>query len=410
MSIGPQYTSCVEAGDFEPLSTAYLIALGAIIGVGGLSAIATGGWSLWASAAALVELLHYVLDFMLNGKLICLHRDPSKGCACDNSGLVWAIGQVADSEDVGQDKNPVEDVDNDYAVNIILAPFDMTQFASDDGAQKNLATATQSTQPQGDLLKMQKDMPQDGGKPVFTAYFRTIVRTPLTRQWRAWTEIVGRDYGWFGIVGPAQQKAWGDYLLANAWLRPEKVSVPVLHCEFEGTRIRDMLGVINAFTFGGSWCKKNFLFKVLCKILQSILSPVILAAVAAAWAAAKDGDPADALQGGGTINNKDWLVVGGRWTYDGGHTGWNEFHATRIVHKVDYVPNDPTQFAQFQKRWCDELCKVPHAGVAGASLTGQPFTPEQQQTYDNQQEPQNQWVFHPIVDGCAGDEHPGPIR
>ena len=148
---------------------------------------------------------------------------------------------------------------------------------------------------------------------------------------------------------------------------------------------------------------------MLCKIIQSVLAPVILAAVAVAWAAAKDGNPADALQGGGTIDNQDWLAVGGRWAYDGGHTGWNEFHATRIVQKVDNIPNDLTQFAQFQKRWCDQLCKVPHTDSTGASLTGQPLTPDQQQTHDNQQKPRNQWVFHPLVDGCADDEHPRPL-
>ena len=133
----------------------FLTLLGVIIGVGGLSAIFTGGLSLLASAAALVELLHYVLDFMLNGKLICLHREPGNPCACDPGGLTWAFGQVADCVDVGQDKNPVEDVDNDYAVNIILAPFDMMQFVINDDAGKNLATATQSALPQGDLLRMQ---------------------------------------------------------------------------------------------------------------------------------------------------------------------------------------------------------------------------------------------------------------
>jgi hypothetical protein len=251
---------------------------------------------------------------------------------------------------------------------------------------------------------MQPGMPLDDGTPMFTGYFRTMIMTMLDKQWHAWTEIVGRDYDWFGIVGPDQQKEWGDYLLANAWLNPKKFSVPVLHCEFEGSRIYDMLAAIDAFTFGGKWCKKNWFFTIVCKVLQTIFSPIILVAVAAAWAAARDGKPEDALQGGGTINIKDWLVVGGRWAYDGGHSGWNEIHATRLVYKAEYVSSVAAQFEDFHKRWCEQLCKIPQVDSTGASLTGQPLTPEQKQTYDNQQKPENEWILHPEVDGCAPEE------
>src|SRR5207245_582739 len=103
-------------------------------------------------------------------------------------------------------------------------------------------------------------------------------------------------------------------LLANAWLLPEKCSVPVLHCEFEGSRIRDVLDATN--TFGpGKWCKKNWFTKFVCKVIQILTSPVILVLIAKAWAAATDGDPADALEGGGTINSKDQVIAGGRWAY-----------------------------------------------------------------------------------------------
>ena len=39
MSEGPQYTSCVEAADFSPPSTAILVTLGALIVVGGIAAL-----------------------------------------------------------------------------------------------------------------------------------------------------------------------------------------------------------------------------------------------------------------------------------------------------------------------------------------------------------------------------------
>jgi hypothetical protein len=95
--------------------------------------------------------MRYILDFMLNGKLICLHRSAGEcQCSSDNT-TVCAIGEIADTEAVGEDKNPVEDIDNDYAINLILAPYNMKEFALHTPAE-NLALAAAATEPPGDLL------------------------------------------------------------------------------------------------------------------------------------------------------------------------------------------------------------------------------------------------------------------
>jgi hypothetical protein len=407
MSLGPQYTSCVEAKNFEELNKVYVGVLLAAVAGGSIAALFTGGLGLIVAIPALVEALNYVSDWMLNRKLICLHRDASK--MCGEHEMVWAIGEVADTEAVGQDKNPIEDIDNDYAVNVILAPFGMGAFGDSKDANLKIATEGVPAPPQGDLLQMQS-APLEDGKPKFTAYFRTMIVNQTDGQYRAWTDVVGRDYGWTGIIGPDQQKAWADYVYANAWLHPEKKPVPVLHCEFEGSRIRDVLEATETFGPGRHWCKKNWFTKFVCKVLQTLFSPVILLLIAKAWAAAKDGDPADALEGGGTITSKDQVIVGGRWTYDGGHEGWNEFHAARTIQKVAYVPNDYAGFEAFRKAWCHEQEKVPHTDPDGNSPpgsapknapSGPPLTPIQQQTYDSQQRPENRWVLHPEIDGCV---------
>jgi len=397
MSVGPQYTSCVEAKDFEDIKKWYIGVLIAAVAGGSIAALFSGGIGLLIAIPAFVEALHYVSDWMLNGKLICLHRDASR--MCGDHEMVWALGEVADTEDIGEDKNPIEDIDNDYAMNVILAPFDMMAFG--DSAEKNMKLATVGT-PQGDLLAEQPGMPK------FNGYFRTMIVTKSDKNYRAWTDVVGRDYGWTGIVGPDQQKAWSDYVFDHPSLHPETRSVPVLHCEFEGTRIKDVLDATNTFDFGSSWCKKNWFTKFVCKVVQVIMSPVILIVIAKAWAGAKDGDPADALEGGGTISSKDQVITGGRWVFDGAHN-YNEFHATRIVQKVAYVPKDLGEFAVYYKRWCDQHSRVPHTDPAGNSPPGStpkgappgpPLTPKQRETYDNQQKPENQWVLHPAVDGC----------
>jgi hypothetical protein len=394
MSLGPQYTSCVEPKDFTGLSTALIATLGVLIGVGGIASLFTFGIGALVAIAALVQLLRHVLNFMLNGKLICLHRNVAD-CNCGSTGnTVCAIGEVADTEAVGEDKNPFEDIDNDYAMNLVLAPFDMRQVGikGEPNSAPNV-DVTLAGSPQVDLLAEQPGMPK------FAGYRRSMVYQLVDSKYQAWSEIVGRDYGWGGIVGPDQQQRYGDYLLANAWLQPRRAQVPVFHCEFEGSRINDMLKALEAFSFGGSWCKKNWFFGALCVILQTLFAPFALAAVAIAWAAASDGDPADALIGGGTISAREWVVARGRWVYDGGHDGYNEMHATRVVQKIsrDNVPMDPVGFRNYWKTWCERLSEVPHVLDSGLH----PLTPEQQAVADNQNKPENQWVLHPEVDGCT---------
>ena len=132
-----------------------------------------------------------------------------------------------------------------------------------------------------------------------------------------------------------------------------------------------MLNALEAFSFGGSWCKKNWFFRALCVVLQTIFAPLALVAVAIAWATATDGSDSDALVGGGHVASKDWVVVRGRWSYDGGHEGWNEVHATRIVQKIDRgdVPTDPTKFRAYLKRWCERLSEVPQVEDPGGPST-----------------------------------------
>ncbi|HEV8081893.1 MAG TPA: hypothetical protein VGP55_01755 [Chitinophagaceae bacterium] len=435
MAEGPQYTSCVQPPDFKPID------LG-IIGALAIVSIATlfSGVFAVVAMAGIVQILRYVLDWMLNGKLICLHRDHTNGCNCgSDGGTVCVIGEIADTEGIGEDKNPVADVDNDFAINLMLAPFSVHEFWSSYNAftetvdgkkvevsarESTLRKATgvphpvsepfippqPATRPQGDLLRLQPGMPSDkgklifgvytggDGKTIFEGYFRTMIYHTLSSEYYSWTELFGKDYLALGVGEPDTGKAFGDYIIKHP--DAKKFEAPVLHCEFEGSRIRDMLDVIEAFSLGGSWCKKNFFFRAICTLLQSVFAPIILIALAAAWANADDGNVADALEGGGSIGSKDKIILRGRWAYDGGHAGYNEVHATRTVQKVYNIPQDPKEFENFRLEWCAKMSEIPRVEDIGVH----PLTPTEQATHDNQQKPENQWTFHPDIDGCLPND------
>ena len=413
--MGPQYTSCVAAKDFWKLPGWVVGVLAAFGLVSFLFAVANPLLFLVGSAA-LVQALRLTVDWMLNYKLICLHRNKPD-CNCGDGGsTVCAMGELGDIEEVGEDKNPIEDVDNDYAVNLILSPHSHFEFAKNkensfdfinnygkdevrQPARDNLKLAQKG--PQGDLISEQP------GMPGFTGIWRTFVFHMTTKEYFPWNELFGHNPGGAGPSGV--KSAWTDYLVKNAWKQPVIYSVPILHCEFEGSRIRDVLEAIEVFSFGGSWCKKNFLFRILCTILQSIFAPLALLNAIRAWANATGGSQADALAdpAAGLVKPKDFIIVKGRWAYDGGHDGYNEIHAVRIVQKVAYVPQTEAEFAAFQKQWCERLGEVPHVDPAGAGTSG--LTPHQQEIYDNQQKPENKWELHPEVDGCEPVGHPeGP--
>jgi hypothetical protein len=404
--MGPQYTSCVAPKDFSKVPE---LAVAILVGAGLVSFLAAvaNPLLLWVGSAIILQALRIVLDWMLNGKLICLHRNHPN-CDCGDSGsTVCAIGVVGDIEEVGEDKNPIEDVDNDYAINMMLAPATHAEFAKNHenafdfinnytndtisaAAKQNLTLAHGG--PQGDLLSAQPDM------PGFVGYFRTFVFHTVTKEFFAWNELFGHN---FGSAGPSGVKdAWADHLVKHAWKQPVIYSLPMLHCEFEGTRIKDTLDAIEAFSFGGSWCKKNFLFRFFCIVLQSILAPIALLAVIAAWASADDGTQADALAdpAAGEVRPKDAIIVKGRWAYDGGHDGYNEIHAVRILQKVAWVPTTKAEFEAFQKRWCEKLGEVPHSDTPGQPPKNP--TSRQQAVYVAQQRPENMWRWHPEIDGC----------
>jgi hypothetical protein len=443
---GPQYTSCVEATDFSDYSIGYVIEAGAIIGgvvtfaaiVAAASAAAVLLFVGWGIIAFLMEFLYYTCDWMLNKKLICLHMNPTDIGNCEkNDTEICAIGEVGDIEIVGEDKNFVTGVDNDYCINLILAPVDLSMHInfSKNNADENLATANANLQ--GNLIVEQPYMPRFSryGRDFVWApqYLQDPMRVPIPGI--APEEQLGRAHfpymAWTQLFGHGHDAETENALFekipkskdADGTESPRKYDVPVLHCEFEGSRIKDILDAMDVFSFGGNWCKKNWLFNLVCKILRALFAPAVFVAVLAAYWGATGGsqDPALADPAAGEVRPYDMVVMRGRWAYDGGHDGWNEMHAVHVLQKVYNIPEvdvqsilkrkkDPAnpnltsteqyQIDQFEKvrdNWCKCLCEVP-PDPKWPGLW--PLTAAQEEVLVSQQRPDNQWRLHPAIDSC----------
>ena len=416
---GPQYTSCVEEKDFKGLNYAYIGVLAFVTGFAGLAVIFASGVLGVVAAAAVLEALRYALDYMLHGKLICLHRNHSLvNCHCGGPGghVVCAIGEMVGTEDVGEDKNVLEDVDDDYAINLALLPFDMKAFAAapfvnredptafDFYRNGQLQIAAASAPLQVDLIQPQQST---HGRQATFGYLPTMVMLS-NGDYLPYNQVIGRNPQ--ELLSAFDEDArWEAYRANNSNLSPQKYGLPVLHCEFEGARAHDMLEALEGFPFGSSVCKKNFLTRFICRVISAFLAPLALAAVAIAWKRATAGSINPALEGGGTIGTGDRIIVKGSWVYDAGHSGWNEVHATRTVQKIYNVPPAGAAFDKFLHDWCERLGEVPEQArdprdPLSVGVSYSPLTADA--TREAQQLPENQWVLHPAVDGCRPTDAP----
>ncbi|MCW2645384.1 MAG: hypothetical protein JWP07_1493 [Pseudonocardiales bacterium] len=347
--------------------------------------------------AGLASLGKDACDYLLGRKLVCL------------GGVRCAIGTIVFIEPVGFDKPFPDDIDNDFCVNLLLFPHEVEQFGPGTGATDKLTNWHEVTSDgvQGTLiLHDPKDMPtpkEPAADPTpysVTYLFGAGPPTPYEPK----------DDGAERLLEEVKQDASGI----------KRIDIPVLHCEFEGSRIFLVCSAIAPFLDlatggpGAGACRAAigwipFLGDAICTVIETAvaiaLAPLMLAAAAAAWAEAAIVDD---LFVTGPVSRRvelgESVIVTGVWTWDGGHSGWNEFHATHTLQKV-VLPTRTTagfpadEARSFVERWCGLVSQVPPP----TDQNGQPLTamtPEQQDTHDRQARPENQWTLHPDVDGC----------
>lgn len=338
--------------------------------------------------------------YLLGRKLICL------------GGVKCAIGTIIHIEPVGYQKPFPKDIDNDFCVNVLLFPHEVEEFGPSTGATDKLSNWNEVTGDgvQGALVLPPSGMPDPNAPaseptPYTATYLFGVPDGP--KPYEPNEDETER------ALEEAKQDASGI----------KRIEIPVLHCEFEGSRIFAVCSAIEPFLDiatggpGGGGCRAAigwipFVGDLICTIVETLitiaLAPLIAAAAAAAW---ESSAIFDELANTGPISRSvslgEPVIVTGTWTWDGGHSGWNELHPTLTLQKI-VLPESatagfPTADAKaFVDRWCGLVSQAPpRTGEAQ-----QPLTPAQQDTQDRQQQPENGWRFHPAIDGCAPNQPP----
>jgi hypothetical protein len=326
-------------------------------------------------------------SYLLGGKLVCLGDGEDK----------CAIGHITHFEPASEKSFP-ENIDNDFSMNILLAPHDLTTGSSyldnynkvaHDGQQGGLI----EEQP-GMPIPHESDLPDDKSSPPQP--------WPSARYQGYATRYPDSNY-------PSYDPSQSPFQVGGSDGHP--FWVPSFHLECEGSRIHDVCAAI-ADVQGpfSEVCEIPVIGWAVCFVVDLVTLPVLATAVAIAWANATDGDQADArVDGGGKLELGDLIVVTGRWVYDAAHQGWNEFHP---VKRIQLVPSEAadwgSDFSSWREAWCEATAHCPPYAPPGTAPTD--MTPAQSATYESQQQPSNQWVYHPLIDGCEAREEPPPPR
>jgi hypothetical protein len=187
--------------------------------------------------------------------------------------------------------------------------------------------------------------------------------------------------------------------------KPSGKSSAILHGEFEGAGIQDLLlGTQIAFVLATTAL-------IVCLGLPGPIAAILailafLVFLFGGLAGLGDtGSPEGVNPSLGDLHTNDpatgqgadLLVVIGRWVYDAGHNnesrGWNELHPIKFCERIGTWHGDwPVDIEDLEKRW-----KIA-VGEATSALTAA-----------EQKRPEHQWEVHPRIDGCRPGAPPPPV-
>ncbi len=395
-----------------------------------------------AGAGAIAEFT--LCEYLLGGKLVCL---AGGGDEC-------AIGVVVGVEEVGYQKSGFDAIDNDFSFNLLVLPYVPSDFAAYREDISNPASF--------EAHKIRDDVVGHSPLgPLLVDPHPTPTPLPTPREPGGTSPVDGYGvlYTWDGS-GLAYDhdnqnnlhKLWDEHAKDGS-----AISIPIVHCECEGSRIvfvcqalKPFLELIQGKIPGspgpspGEICHATLdwvpfgIGKAICSIVEDIvgagiaiaLAPAMAAALATAWEAAQAFD--DLFVTGPVakqIHAGDTVIVTGRWAWDAGHAGHTELHPVKTIQKLRLEPelsggHDPRKplptsvvatIRDVHGRWCRHVREAPpppdprhEGGLSAPQLAS--LTPAQLAVYDRQRRPENDWQLHPLIDGCAPDDQPSPLR
>ena len=143
MSEGPQYTACIDKANWKS-AIAWIGVADIAAAIGAVVALLAGLplVGLIAAFAAGSEIIRKVAEWQLNVKLICLGNVKRRVFDDPDPDRICVLGTVLDFEKVGEDKSGFENIDNDFGVNLFIAPFQINDVATTDPAVLRRALTT----------------------------------------------------------------------------------------------------------------------------------------------------------------------------------------------------------------------------------------------------------------------------
>ena len=117
------------------------------------------------------------------------------------------------------------------------------------------------------------------------------------------------------------------------------------------------------------------------------------------------GDPTDVNPDLRNLQGGDIVMVTGDWIYDAGHVGWNEIHAVHACQRLSgsdgvilaRVNPDGTWRRRYWRRHGPRSCAFTgDTGAVDGGASRRECRSERRQPGD----PANNWILHPLVDGC----------
>lgn len=422
-----QYTHCVDRSAYKDIPKA---------------------WE--ASAAAILEFV--LCDYLLGGKLVCLAGGRDE----------CAIGIVVSREEVGS-KSGFDALDNDFSFNMLLLPFQPSDFTVYRAHLDQPATFEPHT--------IRDDVVKTSGSPLARLMVDPTPMIGLPRPREPSDPPAGTSpvdgygvlYEWVEVENKLVSSTIEGDNLHKLWENNSQngtlISLPVLHCECEGSRIyfvcqamKPFLDLLQGKAPGlpgpspGEACHAALdwlpfgIGKAICAFAEDLialglalaLAPAMATAFATAWDAAQAFD--DLFVTGPVakqVHIGDVYIVTGRWTWDAGHAGHTEFHPVKTIQRLQtpelgpllggHDPRKPLpQTAidgvnDLRDRWCRHVQEAPPPPDPRGDGTLTPpqigtLTPEQTVVYTRQLQPEHGWSVHPLIDGCTPHEEPTPIR